>query len=775
MSELTQSKIPLPAPAPQEGRHAGVVPSFAIQCFSPVIKCSAGDFKRDSLLAWSGPLPTQLVGKTIREVLVETKAWAEENDNGVGLSKVPTGVRLTAGWQKALGSSEFARMEWFINRLSSEEEFPRLTTSQLRSNLKINVVKILEILAKLEALYWKSDSDYEGGYELLTVSQAWRASVESVLQKEWVQSLDGQDIRFPGFVFATLVDWVKTYLQESQLPRVAVAQFDRLLAADSLTVEEEVFDIAQATLPHLRKGPADEDEARTWIDWFVQATKDGLYRLPRDKTKRIFLLKEEGRGVFDKILYELHSRSVAAPRLRNVLEQALRLAPLPLVDAQKILSPLLGPNFSLLGAMELGDAIGLSLASANAQIDFAGLPGNKNRENRIAILKDSSAPPWMEAAIKFLIDECVTVGCTSYWRVAKYMADEENVELSREQLFSAFQALPGFKELEAKDGWICVDVESSVKIKLALRKMLALNPGGIALDELIDGIRAYYDYWSDSDGRNRAEFPVPLCIIKLWLESMDWITRNEKGYISTTQPIAVDGLINETEKKIIDFIEKNGDLALFSELVDAGINRAVIPLTYVIKKVVRGVYGVRGRAIVSSSLQSALSRQRERLAKPRPRVQGGASRVQGGVYKSSSTLTKRRVQQRCIQTGEVEPVLAWDRFDFSRPFSFSGAVNKTIWEEGAGAFSMNFPAAFPIEGNYAHVAVKGVVLRTYRFGSNCRFSIGKRLMKILNLPIESRVRLEIDPVARTFDLVVENEGGENNVHVTDGTTEEHSE
>ena len=765
-----QPKIPLPAPAPQEGRHAGVVPSFAIQCFSPVIKSSAGDFKRESLLAWSEPLPTQLVAKAIREVLVETKAWAEENDNGVGFSKVPTGVRLTAGWQKALGSSEFARMEWFVNRLSSEEEFPRLTTSQLRSSLKINVVKILEILAKLEALYWKSDSDYEGSYELLTVSQAWRASVESVLQKEWVQSLDGQDIRFPGFVFATLVEWVKIYLKESQLPRVAVAQFDRLLAADSMTVEEEVFDIAQATLPHLRKGPTDEDEARTWIDWFVQATKDGLYRLPRDKTKRIFLLKEEGRGVFDKILYELHSRSVAAPRLRNVLEQALRLAPLPLIDAQKRLSPLLGPNFSLLGAMELGDAIGLSLASANAQIDFAGLPGNKNRESRIAILKDSSAPPWMEIAIKFLIDECVTAGCTSYLRVAKYMADEANVELTREQLFSAFRALPGFKELEAKDGWICVDVESSVKIKLALRKMLALNPEGIPVDELLDGIRAYYEYWSDFGSKSRVEFPVPLCIVELWLASMDWITRNEKGYISAAQPIAMDGLINETEKKIIDFIEKNGDLALFSELVDAGINRAVIPLSYVIKKVVRGVYGVRGRTVVSSSLQSALSRQRERLAKPKPRP-----RVRGGVYKSSSTLTKRQVQQRCIQTGEVEPVLAWDRFDFSRPFSFSGAVNRAIWEEGAGAFSMNFTAAFPIEGNYAHVAVKGVVLRTYRFGSNCRFHIGKRLMKILNLPIESRVRLTIDPVARTFDLVVENKGGENKIHVTGGSTEEHSE
>jgi hypothetical protein len=93
MSKSMQPKIPLPAPAPQEGRHAGVVPSFAIQCFSPVIKSSAGDFKRESLLAWSEPLPTQLVAKAIREVLVETKAWAEENDNGVGFSKVPTGVR----------------------------------------------------------------------------------------------------------------------------------------------------------------------------------------------------------------------------------------------------------------------------------------------------------------------------------------------------------------------------------------------------------------------------------------------------------------------------------------------------------------------------------------------------------------------------------------------------------------------------------------------------------------------------------------------------------
>jgi hypothetical protein len=48
-------------------------------------------------------------------------------------------------------------------------------------------------------------------------------------------------------------------------------------------------------------------------------------------------------------------------------------------------------------------------------------------------------------------------------------------------------------------------------------------------------------------------------------------------------------------------------------------------------------------------------------------------------------------------------------------------------------------------------------------------------MKILNLPIESRVRLTIDPVARTFDLVVENKGGENKIHVTGGSTEEHSE
>lgn len=88
---------------------------------------------------------------------------------------------------------------------------------------------------------------------------------------------------------------------------------------------------------------------------------------------------------------------------------------------------------------------------------------------------------------------------------------------------------------------------------------------------------------------------------------------------------------------------------------------------------------------------------------------------------------------------------------------------------------MNIPGSLSLEGHYAHVVVEGIVLKIYAYGRTAYARLCLPDVAKLNLPWDSHMRLTFDPVARTFDVVVENEGGENNVHVTDGTTEEHSE
>ena len=820
-----QSKIPLPAPDTQEGRHAGVVPSFAIQCFSPVIKCSAGDFKRESLLAWNGSLPSQLVANAIRESLVKTQAWVGSKGYGSGICCVPTRVRLTPGWQKVLGPSEFAKMEGFVNRLSSEDEFPTLSAFQVRSTLKISIVKTLEILAKFEALYWKNESDKQGDYELQNVSQAWRSSVKSVLQQQWVQSLDGQDIRFPGFVFAALDDWVKTYLQESRLPSIAVAQLNALLKADAMTVEQEVLAIAQAALKYIRKGPEDQNKAKKWIDWFVQVTQDGLYRYPADKTKRILDPQLEGRKAFDTVLYELHSRRVATPRLSNILDKAKRLAPLSIIEAQNKLRPLLGPNYSLLGAMELSDAIGLSIASSNSQIEYVTIAGRENKDDRIAVLKDSGAPPWVAAAAKFLMDECVQVGCTSYARVAGYLADEAHVEVTRDQLCSALQALPGFMELDIKDGWICINHDSKRKVNYALRKMLALNPEGISVSELMDGITVNYEKYNKQYDGYRPGFPVPIHVLELWLASRDWLKRNEKGDFYSAQTIKIDSCLTEEEIKLVGLMENNGGVVLSSEISDAGISRGTIIYSVIFKSVVKGVYSIRGRIVAVRALQNALTRKlglRRRSerrgglveagsinelsrgacgnelkalkspkpsSKKKPAISSPDSNIElpkiadgisPGLRKKwlaekRSLLIRRRVRQKNIHTDRIQAVESWESLDLSREFSFCVALSGQKEKNGTRKFHMNIPGSFLLDGYYEHMVVDGVVLKTYAYGKTACARISLPDVAKLNLPWDSNIRLTFDPVARTFDAVVENEGGENNIHMNDGSTSELSE
>ena len=777
MHRPKSAHIPLPAPRPLEGQHAGVVPSFAVQCFDPIIKCSAGDFARDSLLAWVGPLPSPATGKTIRETLVKTRSWGEPFGGMESMGHVQTRVRLVKDWQKVLGTSEFVRMEGFVSRLSSEDEFPSLSTYQVRSGLKTHLSKVIEILAKLEALYWVGDSASPVNFDLQDITPAWRYRVQTVLQQEWVRELDGQDIRFPGYSYPSLEDWANKYLQEPSLPRPAIEQMDALLAADAMTVEQEVLAMAKAALPFIRKGPADDERASLWVEWFVQVNKDGLYRLPADQAERAISSYEESRKAFDTILYELRSRKVAAPRLKNVLEQALKLAPLPMIEVQDNLRSLLGPTFSLVGAMELADAIGLTTSSSNSKIERIFFPGMKRGE-RIAILKDASAPPWIGAATKYLSDECGAAGCTSYIRVAGHLALVEGVAVSREHLHSVFKALPGFRELDAQDGWISADTSHIKTIQFALRKMLSINTDGISLKELRGGLSAFYEeYTRRAEGRPGV-FHVPLHVLEQWLVGMDWLRRDEEGNFHSNIHIAREEFISDEEFGIIQFLSRNGNLATFSELLEFGAKGNIIKTSAVLKRVARGIYGIRGRIVSNGALLEALFRQRGILQTPEERLilAGGVESEQDVSDNNvklmalkprleslpsnaniNATLRRRAVLQMNPNTNVVEPVETLASLDIDRPFSFLISPRKK--QEGGRALKsprhIPIPTSFLLHGEYAHQAQEGVVLKIYSYDDRSSASLSVGFIDRLGLPWNSTIRISIDPTKRTFDAVLE--------------------
>ena len=112
------------------------------------------------------------------------------------------------------------------------------------------------------------------------------------------------------------------------------------------------------------------------------------------------------------------------PALEKVLAAAARIAPFAIDEANFQLAGLLGEGGGLNAAFEFAEAIGLPTPAHAVESRARTFDGYKP----IAIVDTTQeVSRWVTEALAYARQECMTVGCNNYLRIAGHLALQKGV------------------------------------------------------------------------------------------------------------------------------------------------------------------------------------------------------------------------------------------------------------------------------------------------------------------------------------------------------------
>jgi len=248
-------------------RHAEVVPAFVAASIRAPLEGRAGPIHPSELIRWvrKGDL-TETERANLRKVIVKrTRVRAEQ------FWSHPTGVHLVQGWQTRFTDRDRKRLE----RLPVTEERPLevWTLREVKEHLFLPLERTLELLARLEAMYWQPPSPASRIAPITLISQAAPVAVtpelrqlaDTVLQLPWLKDVSSHDLRFGHGSDTTLPDWIRTQVQGCTVQESVAKLLERLLAAEKLTAAEEAKDIAVAAARDCVPKGADAAAVERWV------------------------------------------------------------------------------------------------------------------------------------------------------------------------------------------------------------------------------------------------------------------------------------------------------------------------------------------------------------------------------------------------------------------------------------------------------------------------------------------------------------------------------
>lgn len=333
--------------------------------------------------------------------------------------------------------------------------------------------------------------------------------------------------------------------------------------------------------------------------------KDGVQKTLQEVGDMVNLTRERVRQMEDRAQRALHRRSVFSPKLTAALQLARGMAPCKESDLSKALQDqgLLRAPWRLstlvAAASYLGLPHGLSVVDAGAGEILAVEIGSVETANRLARIGREIAQRQGAANVK---------------DVAFRASEELQRWVSYKEAAAVIGSLPDMDWLDEVNGWFWCGEPAKSRVLGTIRKMLSVSPR-ISMDEIYEGL--VRNCRMDEEGF------APKPIIQKVCARVPWIQVHQRAFLQRRMHFSWREELVGVERTLVEVLVRSGNALDHYDFkrrclalgVPEGSFTVYEGNSPVIRRVSRGIYGLRGAVISPRLLVELHDKMQEREQK----------------------------------------------------------------------------------------------------------------------------------------------------------------
>jgi len=565
-----------------------------------------------------------------------------------------TGVRLMGRWTEHVSKPERKALDAVIGKYMRPLE--ELTLLEVKQCMHMPLQQLLDLLARLEALYWVPSEIDDAAQvrageplsavqdETVELTDDLADKLKKVLQLSWISGVDREDVRFSFSGQAALAELIGAALQSGKVRSYTVDLVTRMLAAEQMTAAEEVLDIARAAVKKCGPRGADGGQASRWVAMFMRRhiSPEGDGRILADVGEEFGVTRERIRQVCATVEDYLREVPTATPAIDRLMRACARAAPSSAKDLDGQLQRFIGEGAGLQSLFSWLEAIGRT-----------GLPVKCDRVRtsvrgewlEVAMIVLPDQPAWVEPMVRHVTRDSYMYGCTSVLRVAGRLALKEGLAPAQESMEAALEAMRGFRWLDKETGWFALGESDECSAAARIRKVMAVAKDHVGADEIAAAL-ASDDMLVYRDNRTLGLATPPVHVLRELMTGWQWLKPVQRGRFVAAPNFSKEGVLSEAEQVLVDVIEAHDGVACRFEMRDLIKSKlgytnellaAVLGSSPIILRFEHGLYGLRGQRIGDEALRKARQRQRVRAAAQA----GGGRKGEEGLVLSQSQFVAR--------------------------------------------------------------------------------------------------------------------------------------
>jgi hypothetical protein len=636
-------------------RHAAVVPSQVVALLRAPLRTSLGVVELLELLAWprASEVPEYLRREMLDDILKRLRHRAQ------ALWALPTGVRLTEGWQAAVSASDRSKLEQLL-RTSAPRELPSLTVRELKTALAAPLVRVLELLARLEALYWAPGPTgartrlFAPAAEPMAMTPPIRAELARAIALPWSATVHATDMRF-GFPGAgTLREWLAQWLDAPRAPADALRLARRVVQADTFTVAEEAQALAHA-VSEAQRPRAGATATERWARILLarHLSPQGPGRTLEDVGAQFGVTRERVRQVCSLMERTLAEAASATPALDRLLAALARTVPCSPEEANEQFARFLGEGAGTESLVDWARMLGrtdLPVQLVHTRVHVRGAFVS------VKMFEAAQAVNWVAAALRHASRDCSQVGCTNIVRVAGLLALEEAAAPGAAALETALAATAGFRWLNAQSRWFTLGSTDECAAANRLRKLLAVATEPVSTDQAAAAF-ATDDLWLYRESPGLGLATPPVHVLRELFAGWTWLRVVQKNRFVPATALSVEAQLSRSERLALAVIEAHDGVACRFEVVEAVKAQesdspmaatVMLGASPIIEKLEHGLYKLRGRRVGHAAIDAARLRLRARMTPGTPMLETGPPAAHSNGFVLQVTAAALRNEQYTV-------------------------------------------------------------------------------------------------------------------------------
>ncbi|WP_233874607.1 sigma factor-like helix-turn-helix DNA-binding protein [Paraburkholderia adhaesiva] len=606
-------------------RHARVVPAFVAAIIRRPLDTWIGSVRPAELLRWERKGdPPESVRRDLRQTIIRrTRVRAER------LWTQRVNVRVADGWREHLSEQDRKRIEALP--LSEDKPLENWTLREVKEALHVPLEHTLDLLARLEAIYWEPpplslrravEPPHVQGPPV-EMTQALREQAQAVLALPWLDKVTRYDLRFAYDGDEPLFNWINRLIDSTRVPESFPGMLERLLQADRFTAETEARELAIWAARECAPRSGSEETAQRWVAILMRRhiSRTGAGRTLAEVGAEFGVTRERIRQICEAFEDLFVQAQAVTPALDRVLQAAARVSPAGVNELDEQFRRFIGEDAGIESLVSWAALLGRENTPVQCERVRTKARG---QVVEVTMVQVPDAAPWVEALIRHVSRDSSMFGCTNILRVAGRLALKEGVAPGQEAIESAIEAATGFRWLDKSAGWFTLGDSAGCSAASRVRKIVAVAHDSIGTDE-IAGALASDDMWMLRESGSLGLATPPVHVLRELFLGWPWLSVVQRGRFVASPEFDPAGVLFAIEQTIVEVITAHDGVVCRFELKEAVVEQlgltdmllaAQLGSSPIVERVEHGLYRLRGRRVGNGALNAARQRLSNRAMLP---------------------------------------------------------------------------------------------------------------------------------------------------------------